>query len=620
VSSPDHRRVVLPQGQASRWTPFRAGWAGILVVTLGLRIWMLSSWSWLQDDLLLTSWTTTKSFPEYITTDVAGHLLTGELLMSWTFTKLDPLDYTWPALTIVVFSALVVIGWGLALRRIFGERVHVLLALVVLNLSPGITAVSLWWISCLNVFPMLAGMGFAVWFLARYLMGDQRRGDLIGMNLIYAGSLLMWGKSLLITVPLFFLVFLLGPERLRDATTLAARLLWPTALLSLSYLGVYAWAVAGSSANPVGPYERSVDSATEFVVRGTADTTLPTLIGGPFQTVDASLSAFPATPTALALLLWTAVVALSVIALVFRRRAVLALAMILTYASVSWGLVYFSSRFTGIGAGVLGVPRYSADLFPVVVLGCLYLITSTRGESENLRRPISPAVLAGVRNSRVVYAGVVAVLALTSTVRLWDAVAPSSTKPYMDSLVAEAQALGAADVYDSVVPQELVSAALLPEASRFSNILSPLDLPLSFNGPAEQLLIVNTDGQFRKAAILGGVGSVSPGPDGDCGYAVEDSVPREISLDGEAFDFEWGLELTYFTGEPARIAVTTDRDRVELDLPVGEAGSVARQQMLIEGKISRLTVEKLSGGAGVCITEVRIGNFEATDEVPDQLK
>lgn len=618
MTEPGHRRAVVTE-QRSRWTPYRVGWVGIFALTLAMRVYMLRSWSWLQDDLLLTAWAPTKGFVDYVLTDFAGHVLTGELAIAWVYTTLDPLNYFWPALTIVVFSALVVIAWGLALREIFGERLHLLLALVVINLTPGMTAISLWWISCLNIFPMLASMGFGVWFLARYLLREQSRRDLVGMNVSYALGLLMWEKSLLVTVPLFFLVLLLGPPTVKKAMPLAVRIFWPTAVVTVAYLAFFAWSVHGSDSAGPGRYSRSLGAAAELVQHGTADITLPALLGGPFQSVDNPLSAFPSVPVALAVLLWTLALALAVGGVLLRRRGGVALTMIATYAAISWGLVFFSSRFSGVGAGILAVPRYSADLLPVVLLGCLFLVTPTRVETEPLRRHISPTTLLRIREMLVVYLVLASVVAVVTSMRLWNAVESSSTKPYMDNLVADAQALGKADIYDDVVPQRLVSGILLPDASRTSAILRPLDLPLRYDEPTEQFAMVNDDGHIRLAGIPGGVQSVSPGPDGACGYGVDEGETTSVQLTGQPFAYTWGMEITYFTGSDARIAVQTDTDRLELTMPVTSSGGVGKRQFLISGPISALTIEGLDGTSAVCITELRVGNFEATDQVPAAL-
>jgi len=619
VTAPGHRRVVVEDRQ-SRWTPYRVGWLSLLLVVVLARIWMMRSWSWLQDDLLLTSWTTTKGFGDYVLTDFAGHVLTGEMLIAWTFTKLDPLNWFWPGLTIVVFSALVVVGWGLALREIFGEKLHLLLAIVVITLTPGMTAISLWWISCLNLFPMIASMGFASWFLARYLLGDQRRRNLVGMNLSYALGLLMWEKSLLVTVPLFFLVFMLGPPTVRRAIPVAIRLLWPTALVTVGYLAFFLWSISDPEGEIPGKYTRSVGGAVELVQHGAVDVTLPSIFGGPFQTVGSSTSAFGETPMPIAVVLVALTVALIVIGAVYRRRGWIALGMIATYAAIAWGLVFFSGRFHGLGAGITAIPRYSADLLPVVMLGCLFLVTPTRVETEPLRRPMGEDKLAWIRRALVIHLVLATSVALVTTTRYWNRVEPTSTKPYMDNLVSDAEGVGAADVFDDTVPQTLVSGILLPDASRFSQILAPLDLPLRYNQPTDQFLMFGPEGHLWEADVDGGVRSVTPGPDGDCGYGIDKGETVSIPLDGQPFAFVWGAQITYFTGSDATIGFETEAGREELELPVNEAGGVGKRQFVIPGAVDTLTVEGISGKSTVCITEVRIGPLKPTDRVPEKLR
>jgi hypothetical protein len=613
-----------PAGTTTRgagWSAFRMGWLAILVVTVTANAWTLSSWSWLQDDLLLTSEVPRQGFAHFVFQDVAGHVFPGELLMSWVFTTLDPLDYTWPALSICLFAGAVVVGWGLAFREIFGERLHLLIPLVVLTLSPGATLVDHWWISAINVLPMQASMGFCVWFLARYLLRGRRRADLVWMNVSYALGLLMWEKSLLITVPLLFVCLLLGPGRVRDGFVLAVRTLWPTALVTLAYVAFYLWAIHDAPAGkPPVEYARTLGSAATLVASGTVNSVLPSLVGGPFRMPGTSLGTFPSSSGALALVLWGVTVVLVIVAISFRRRGVVALGMSAAYALISWGLVFFSDRFPAVGTILLGAARYSADVLPVVLLTCMFLVTRTVGEAQPLRRPVPAPALAWIGRGLVVYLVAVSLLCAVNSGRAWDAIEPSSTKPFMDSLVKDARALGRADVYDTRVPDRIVNPVLLEGGSHVSDVLGPLDLPLRFNRPTARYAVLDGDGHFRDAAVVGGQTNVAPGPDGPCGYAVNKGRPTRIPLNGSLFELQWAVEITYFTGSDATVSVRTDDDRVDVEVPRNKAGELGKRQFIVSGPVSALSVEQLSGNDSVCVTDVRVGIIQATDKSPARLE
>ena len=153
-----------------------------------------------------------------------------------------------------------------------------------------------------------------------------------------------------------------------------------------------------------------------------------------------------------------------------------------------------------------------------------------------------------------------------------------------------------------------------------SAVLRPLYLPLRFNLQTERFLIVDDDGHFREAAVVGGHANDGPGPDGECGYAVNTGMVTDVPLTGEFFPFGWVMELTYFTGGEALVSVRTDEDQVDVDIPVNTAGAVGKRQVPLSGAITSLSLEGLSGDSTVCVTEVRIGLLEPTDEAPEQLK
>lgn len=620
MNDSDRQRAHTDDAAPPRhWTPFRTGWLAILVITVVSRSYTQSSWSWLQDDLLLTSRVPESGLAEYLVQDVAGHVFPGELLLVWVFTTLDPLNYTWAALSLVAFAAAVVVGWGLALRELFGERVHLLIALVVLALSPGMTLVTHWWISAVNVLPMQASMGFCVWFLARYFRRGRRTSDLVWLNVSYAIGLFMWEKSLLVTIPLFFLCLLLGADSTRRGLAVAVRVLWPTALLTVAYLAFYVWAVSGGDDGPgYVQHSRTVGGAASVVARGTTNTVLPALVGGPFGGADNSTNPFPPTPSGVALLLVAVAVVLALVGLSFRRRGGLVLGMTAFYAAVSWGLVFFSDRFPAVGAGLLDVPRYSADLLPVALLTCLFLVTPMLDEAAPLKRPVPPGSRLWISRGLVVYLVALSAVTAVNSGRAWDAIKPDSPKPYMDNLLAEARDLGPATVYDSSPPTWLVNAVFLEEAAHMSAILRPLGLPLTYDEPTGDLLVVNDQGHFAVATIVG-VTNAAPGPDGDCGHLVTTGGSVDIPLSAPLFPSVWGVELSYFAASDARVAVRTDDDEVELDLPLTASGTVGHRQLVVSGEVTSITIDGLAG-EGVCVTEVKAGTVTPSVVRPPQLE
>jgi hypothetical protein len=612
VNQPSHRRAYTEDAPppAPVWTPFRAGWLVILVVAVAFRAFTLTQWSWVQDDFLFISDAADMGVVEYATQDVTGHVVPVPLLLTWLMTALAPLSYTWVVVTVCLLTALLVVAWGLALRELFGERLLILTLLLILSLNPGSTLVAHWWSSAMQVLPVQAAMGFCVFFLARYLRRGRRRSDLVGLNLSYAAGLLMWEKSLLITIPLFFVCLIVddgpGDTRVRDVV----RTLWPTAVLTAAYLVIYLVVTSGmQQVGSDGGYPRTLGSALDMLGHGTGDVLLPSLVGGPFGTPEYAFGTLPATGTALAWLLGLVAVGLVVLGVRVRRRGWLVLVMVLVHAAVTWGLVFASDRFSAFGAEILAAPRYSADLVPVTLLGLAFLCLPTVDEREPFRRRLPPRIVGPARRVGVAYAVLVCVLVAISSARVWNALEPTSTKPYVDRLVAGAKALGPATVYDTVTPDGVVNPVLFPETGRTSGVLAALDLPLTYDVPTDDFVMPDETGRFRRIAIEGPLNK-RPGPVDNCGYLLLGQGDRErIALEGDLFPYQWVVEISYFAQEGARVRVTTDEDEVELDVPASPSGSATHRQMVVRGPVSAVTVERLDDSdEGVCVTEVHVGS------------
>lgn len=618
------RSVVGPSSTARPASaPFRIGFLTILIVTVGVQLYVLASWSWFQDDLLFTSQTPDQGLLEFMFRPIADHWAPGTLGLIWVLTTIDPMNYAWATLTTCLLAGGSVVGWGLALRELFGERVHLLAGLVVLGVTPALLMDSLFWSRGLGTYSALVAMGFCLWFLARLLVRGHSTLDLVGLTVTFALGLFMWEKPVLVTIPLLFVCLLLGPGDVRGALRHCVRHLWTVAVVTAIFIPLFLFSVRDATKNP-GPDEpvpRTVGAAFSFAAHGALDVALPWMVGGPFTTPPSADSFFPETSGPVALALFAATVVLVIVGVRYRRRGWLAITMVVTYAAIAWGLIFFDTRFSYVGDVLVRSPHYSADLVPVMVLAASFLVTRTvLDDAPPLRRPVSPEHLIWVRRGLLGYLALVCVATTITTGRLWDHLEPTSPKPYLDTLMSEARQLGRADVYDTRVPPEIVNPVFLEDGSTVSAVLRPLDLPVRFNQPTEQFLVATADGHFREAAVVGGYEAVTPGPDGACGYAVDPGEETRIPLTGDLFDLDWVMELTYFTGSDAQVSVRTDEDQVDLDVPSNEVGGVGTLQLVVSGPVTSVTIAGVSGDDTLCVSAVRIGIIEATDQVPAKLK
>jgi len=603
------------------WTPFRVGWAVIILVTLSVRLYTLSKWSWFQDDYLFVSNVDRMPFLDYVFQDYNSHLQPGQFLVVWLVTRLDPLNFGLATAATCLFAVTALVAWGLALREIFGERLHLLAALLLLGLSPTLVSVSLWWAAALSVYTLYTFMGLSVWFMARFLLRDQRRRDLVGLTASYALGLFFWEKALLVSVPLFFLVCLLGPTDRRDAIRLAVRSLLPAAVISVAYVLVYVIVPRpGAVSDVTPPRGRGVGEAAEFYVRGILDVLLPSLLGGPFNTLSTANGTYEPSSGAVSLVLWGLTVLALVLGILYRRRGWVAVLMSASYAMVSWGLILFSYRYDESGTFAIRAGRYTTDLLPVALLTVMFLISVDRASTkvEAMRRPVGDDAARWVGRARLGYLGLVTVVALVLTGRTWDSTAPSSPEPYFSALSSDARALpDGATLLDNPTPSQVLEPLVFGAAARQSYVLEPLDLPIGFDRPTEQLIVADLSGHLYNGEITNPAAtSPSPGPDEGCGYAVRPSRTTTIPLSGELFDFGWIVEISYFVASDAEVEVLVGDTTVPALLTAPPAGVVRRTQLYVSDAISDVQIQQTEGEDPICVTDVRIGELVPSGQRP----
>jgi hypothetical protein len=317
-----------------------------------------------------------------------------------------------------------------------------------------------------------------------------------------------------------------------------------------------------------------------------------------------------------------AAVALAV-ALVFRRRAVWALLMAATYLGVSWGLVLFSSRYDQVGERAIFEGRYVCDILTVLLLAATFLTTRLRVATDDpVRRPLRPRALTAVRASRAAYLVVASGLAVGVSLHNWDLTKPNSPEPWVTALVGDVQDLGEADLYDTVTPENMLNPTFYYGQANLSDVLSPLELDLRFNQPTQNgLLVTGPDGHLYEGEVSAPANTaVTPGPDPDCGYALQPGRTRSLALDGAAYEFEWVVQIDYFTPEDAPVTVATDDESVDVTLAATPPGAVSRLQYVVVDSVGRLEMTLAADAQPVCVTEVAIGALAPTERRPAPLR
>ena len=595
---------------------FRVGLLVLVVVTAVWRWWTISHWSWFADDWIYLDQTQHQGFVEYVFQGYNSHLMPGQFLITWVLTAVAPLDYGWAAAVLTLFAVGSVVAWATAFREMFGERVQLLLPLALLALSPLVLMPTVWWASALQVLPLQLFMGLSVLFTARFLLRGHRRRDLVWLLVSYGLGLFFWQKALLIMIPMAFVAWVLSTGSVRSRVTSVARALVVPAAVSVVYAIVYLVSRrSGALQIPRTEFApRSVGDWVHYIGVSARDVGFPSLVGGPFQRLtdpwDTYQPVSPATATLLAVLLAVA----AVLTVVVRRHGVPAVGCLVAYAAAAWGLVVTSARFTWGGSEGMG--RYAADILPVAALVIALVTTSTVLEKDSgpFRRPL-PARLAGA--GRVAFVGVA--LAVTATMVVvnlstWWVARDSSPRPWVDAVTSDAVRAGDAAITDVSSPVNVIHPILFQQYATLQRMLAPLDLPLRFDAPSGLLLTPDAGGHLKEAEVVNYAAKNRPTDNPDCGFLVRPGRTTTIPMTIDLYDFAWAVQLDYFAELPTQVTVSTDSMDIDLDLQQG----LRRMQFTINDSIASVKVSAPADATPVCVTQVFIGSFGASDRSPFQ--
>ena len=595
---------------------FRIGLLVLVLVTGAWRWWTISHWSWFADDWIYLDQTQSMGFLEYVFQGYNSHLMPGQFLLTWVLTEAAPLDYAWAALLLTLFAIGSLVAWAAALREIFGERVQLLLPLSLIALSPMLLMPTVWWASGIQVLPLQLSMGLSVLFLARYLLRGSRRRDLALLVVSYGLGLFFWQKALLIVIPLVLVGWLLSTGSPRRRVTTLTRSLAVPAVVSAVYAVVYLTTRrSGALAIPRTEFApRSLTDWWRFISTSARDVGLPSLVGGPFERMTDAWDTYDPVSTWQAVVLTGLFLAAAALAIVLRRNSVPAVACLVVYALVTWGLVVTSARF--ILDGSEGMGRYAADILPVAGLVMALVTTRTVLEPDGtaLRRQLpGPILNAGRLALGTVGVGIIAAM-LVVNVTTWWVAREATPRPWVDAIVADSKRAGDATLVNVAAPVNVIHPILFMEYATLSRMLGPLHLPLTFDEPSPLLLVPDAQGHLMEADVVDLAAKNRPTDNPTCGFLVRPGQTTRIPMTIDLYPFGWGVRFDYFAELPTQVQVRTDSAQVDLDLAEG----LRRVQFKVSGAITSFQVSAPESATPVCVTQVFIGGFGASDRTPWQ--
>ena len=553
------------------------------------------------DDLILVGRAGTQSLlsASYLFDDHDGHVMPGAFLLAGGITRLMPLNWIGPAVSLVVLQLLASLALLRALHVVLGWRPVLLLPLTfALFTPPGVPSFA-WWAAGLNALPMVAALA---WVCADALLlvrtGAQRYA--VSGALVFVVGLLFFEKAAIIPFACFALCAVYAhvtgdPTPVRTVWRRGVRL-WTTTLAVVA-----AWVALYLVVVDQQRWTLDLGMTGDLLWRSVTHGIVPGLVGGPWEWQRwAPASPWGVPPMTVMVLGWVVVAAVVVVASQRKERIGPVFAVAAGYAVACQVPIYLmrSSRFTALE--LAQALRYLPDL--VVVLALLAAIGlcapnragAERLDASTLRRA---AVGTGV--------GLFTVSSLYSTATFLQSWRDNPTRSYLvtaEAALAEANSQSAAPLLDQEVDPLILQRIQWPE-NLISHVFALVRDRPEFASSTTDLRMLDKDGRLVDAQVTW-VRSIVPGPDQRCGYLVQPDAPARLPLNGPLLPAEWTAELNYLANSDGSLTMSLP-DGTESKVPVRPG--LNRVFVRLSGAGDSILVRANTSALSVCVAAGPVG-------------
>jgi hypothetical protein len=575
--------------------------AALIVLQLVIRAVLAFRGYFYWDDLILVGRAGTHGLlsPSYLFDDHDGHVMPAAFLIAGAITRLAPLNWTGPAVSLVVLQLLASLALLRALYVILGWRPVLLIPLTFALFTPlGVPGFA-WWAAALNSLPMLAALAWVCADAIMLVRTRDRRYALTGV-LVYFGGLLFFEKAAVIPFVAFAIAVLLCRVR-GDRSALvtvwhAGVRLW-AASLALTAVWIAAYVVVVNQQRWSSDLLMTWDLLRRSVTHGI----VPGLAGGPWAWARwAPASPWAAPPLAARVLGWLVLAAVLGVSLVRKQRIVPVWLTAAGYVVVCQVPIYLmrSSRFTALE--LAQTLRYFPDL--VVVLALLAAVgfcAPNRSSSHWLdasagRAAVTTAVAAAFMAS----SGYSTATFLTS----WR---DNPAQPYLQNArrgLAAAHAASNAPLLDQEVDPLVLGRVAWPE-NLASHIFALLPDRPEFASATTQLRVLDSSGRLADAQVTW-VRTILPGPVPRCGYFVQPDRPVRLGLDGPLLPTDWTAEINYLANSDGSMTLSLSEGPAT-KVPVHPG--LNRVYVRLPGAGNAVTVRADTAALAVCVAAGPVG-------------
>ena len=552
------------------------------------------------DDLILVGRAGTQNLlsPGYLFDDHDGHVMPGAFLVAGAITRLAPLDWTGPALSLIVLQLLASLALLRTLHVILGWRPVLLLPLSFALFTPLAVPGFAWWAAALNSLPMLAALAWVCGDAVLLQRTGDRRYAVSGL-VVYVGGLLFFEKAAVIPFVAFAVVALLA----HVTSTGSARSVWqngirlwvPALVVTAAWIAVYLVVVDQK--------RWSLDFAMtwDLLARSVTHGIVPGLVGGPWDWQRwAPASPWGTPPPAVMVLGWAALAVVVTLTMLRKRRIGPVWLMAAGYAVACQIPIYLmrSSEFTALE--LAQTLRYLPDL--VVVLALLAAVGLCAPNRDGV------GWLDASRRRTVVVSGVVAAAvasSLYSTATFFTSWRDNPAQPYLQNAeagLAEAARSSSAPMLDQEVDPLVLQRVVGPE-NRASHMFALLDERPEFGSTTTDLRMLDRSGRVVDATVTW-VRSIVPGPAPQCGYLIQPDAPARMPLDGPLLPADWTAEINYLANSDGSLTMSLS-EGTEVKVPVRPG--LNRVYVRLPGAGDAIEVSANTAALSVCIASGPVG-------------
>jgi hypothetical protein len=553
------------------------------------------------DDLILVGRAGTHGLlsPSYLFDDHDGHVMPAAFLVAGAITRLAPLNWIGPAISLVVLQLLASLALLRALHVILGWRPVLLVPLTFALFTPlGVPGFA-WWAAALNSLPMLAALA---WVCADAIMLVRIRDQRYALSgvLVYLGGLLFFEKAAVIPFVAFAIAALLchvqGDRAAFSAVWRAGFRLW-TASLALTAVWVAVYVVVVNQRRWSADLPMTWDLLRRSVTHGI----VPGLAGGPWAWARWAPASPWATPPLAAMVLgWLVLAAALGLSLIRKQRTGPLWLTAAGYVVACQVPIYLmrSSRFTALE--LAQTLRYFPDL--VVVLALLAAVGFCAPN-----RPSSHWLDASVGRAAVTTALAAAFVASSgySTATFLTSWRDNPVQPYLHNAhrgLAVAHAASNAPLLDQEVDPLVLGRVAWPE-NLASHIFALLPDRPEFASATTQLRVLDSSGRLADAQVTW-VRAIVPGPVPRCGYFVQPDRPVRLGLNGPLLPTDWTAEINYLANSDGSMTLSLS-EGPKAKVPVHPG--LNRVYVRLPGAGDTITVRADTAALSVCVAAGPVG-------------